>query len=47
MKKRYNLVMAVLAALTGLGIVAWIYQLDSGLIATSMRNGFSWGLYIA
>jgi molybdopterin-containing oxidoreductase family membrane subunit len=47
MKKRYNLVMAGLAALTGLGIIAWIYQLGTGLIATGMRNGFSWGLYIA
>ncbi len=47
MKRRYNLVMAGLAALTGLGIIAWIYQLRTGLITTDMRNGFSWGLYIA
>jgi dimethyl sulfoxide reductase membrane subunit len=47
MRNRSNLIMASLAALTGLGIIAWIYQLSTGLIATDMRNGFSWGLYIA
>jgi molybdopterin-containing oxidoreductase family membrane subunit len=47
MKRGYNLVMAGLAALAGLGVIAWIYQLGTGLIATDMRNGFSWGLYIA
>lgn len=47
MRKRSNLIMAGLAALTGLGIIAWIYQLSTGLISTDMRNGFSWGLYIA
>src|SRR5512142_3592566 len=47
MKKGYNLVMAGLAALVGLGVIVWIYQVRTGLIATYMRNGFSWGLYIA
>ena len=47
MRNRSNLIMASLAALTGLGFIAWIYQLSTGLIATDMRNGFSWGLYIA
>ena len=47
MKKGYSLVMAGLAALAGLGVIVWIYQVRTGLIATDMRNGFSWGLYIA
>ncbi len=47
MKKTYNLAMAGLAALAGLGFIVWIYQVRTGLIATNMRNGFSWGLYIA
>jgi len=28
------------------GLAAWAYQLSTGLIATGMRNVFSWGLYI-
>ncbi|HUI45844.1 MAG TPA: NrfD/PsrC family molybdoenzyme membrane anchor subunit [Nitrospirota bacterium] len=47
MGKKYNLVMAILAGLAGIGLATWIYQLRTGLIATDMRNGFSWGLYIA
>ncbi len=47
MEKRYNLVMAVFAALMIAGVATWAYQIKTGLIATDMRNGFSWGLYIA
>jgi molybdopterin-containing oxidoreductase family membrane subunit len=47
MKKNYNAAMKVLAAVVGLGLIAWFYQLYTGLIATNMRNAFSWGLYIA
>ncbi len=47
MEKRYNLVMAVLAVLMIAGVATWVYQIKTGLIATDMRNGFSWGLYIA
>lgn len=47
MNRKYNAVVIGLAAITGLGLIAWIYQLYSGLIATNMRNPFSWGLYIA
>src|SRR6056297_1241849 len=28
------------------GLAAWGYQLTTGLVATGMRNVFSWGLYI-
>lgn len=37
----------VLLAIALAGVGAWIYQLQQGLIATNMRNGFSWGLYVA
>ncbi len=47
MEKKYNLAMAVFAVLMLAGAAAWIYQLNRGLVATDMRNGFSWGLYIA
>lgn len=36
----------LLVALMAAGIAAWGYQLTTGLIATGMRNVFSWGLYI-
>lgn len=35
-----------LAFLVLVGLGAWIYQIQSGLIVTGMRNVFSWGLYI-
>jgi molybdopterin-containing oxidoreductase family membrane subunit len=47
MNRKYNGVMIGLAAVTGLGLIAWIYQIYAGLIVTNMRNPFSWGLYIA
>lgn len=37
---------AVLLALMGLGLAAWIYQLSNGLTVTGMNNVTSWGLYI-
>ncbi|MDG5776998.1 polysulfide reductase NrfD [Haloarculaceae archaeon H-GB1-1] len=36
----------LLAALVVAGVVAWGYQLTTGLVVTGMRNVFSWGLYI-
>jgi molybdopterin-containing oxidoreductase family membrane subunit len=47
MGKNYNTIIKGLAAIAGLGLIAWAYQLYSGLIATNMRNPFSWGVYIA
>ncbi|KAB1187251.1 MULTISPECIES: NrfD/PsrC family molybdoenzyme membrane anchor subunit [Haloferax] len=35
-----------LGVLMVIGVAAWGYQLSTGLIATGMRNVFSWGLYI-
>lgn len=47
MRRKYDLAMGILAVLAIIGIVAFIYQLQKGLILTNMRNPFSWGLYIA
>jgi molybdopterin-containing oxidoreductase family membrane subunit len=47
MKRKFDLAIAVLAVLALIGIVAWIMQLQRGLILTNMRNPFTWGLYIA
>ncbi len=47
MEKNYNTITKGLVAIACLGLIAWVYQLYSGLIATNMRNPFSWGLYIA
>ncbi|MFW5977677.1 MAG: NrfD/PsrC family molybdoenzyme membrane anchor subunit [Halohasta sp.] len=38
--------LGLLGALIVAGLAAWGYQLSTGLIATGMRNVFSWGLYI-
>uniref|UniRef100_UPI0025C24508 NrfD/PsrC family molybdoenzyme membrane anchor subunit n=1 Tax=Ferroglobus sp. TaxID=2614230 RepID=UPI0025C24508 len=45
--RKYNLAMLVLGILAIIGFIAWIYQIQKGLIVTNMRNPFSWGLYIA
>jgi len=37
----------VIFALMALGLVAWIFQLQQGLVLTNMRNSYTWGLYIA
>ncbi len=37
---------SLLLVLTGIGIVSYIYQLENGLIVTSMRDQISWGFYI-
>jgi len=44
---KFKALVAVLVALAALGMAAWLYQLQEGLIVTNMRNPFSWGLYIA
>lgn len=33
----------LLGAVMVAGLAAWAYQLSTGLIATGMRNVFSWG----
>ena len=38
--------MGFLGLLILAGLVAWYHQIQTGLIATGMRNVFSWGLYI-
>jgi molybdopterin-containing oxidoreductase family membrane subunit len=38
--------LAFLAVLVVAGLGAWAYQIQTGLVATGMRNIFSWGLYI-
>jgi len=38
--------LGLLATLIVGGLAAWGYQLTTGLVATGMRNVFSWGLYI-
>jgi dimethyl sulfoxide reductase membrane subunit len=37
---------ATLGALLAFGLVAWIYELHTGLAATGMRDVVSWGAYI-
>jgi len=38
--------LAIAAALLGLGVVAYVYQLFHGLSVTAMTDYFSWGVYI-
>ncbi|AFK19900.1 molybdopterin oxidoreductase [Haloferax mediterranei ATCC 33500] len=38
--------LGLLSVLVVAGVAAWMYQLTTGLVATGMRNVFSWGLYI-
>ena len=38
--------LAFLSVVILAGMAAWVYQLQEGLVATGMRNVFSWGLYI-
>lgn len=38
--------LGLLGVLVVAGLVAWGYQLSTGLVATGMNNVFSWGLYI-
>ncbi len=45
--KKYYLWMASLAVVALVGLGAWMYQLQEGLIVTGMRDPVSWGLYIA
>jgi molybdopterin-containing oxidoreductase family membrane subunit len=42
----YYVWVILLAMLAGIGILAYIRQLQQGLIATGMQNYVSWGLYI-
>ena len=44
--KKYYLWMASLASIALVGLFAWGYQLQNGLIVTGLRDPVSWGLYI-
>ena len=44
--KRYYAWMLFLAAVAVVGMGAWVYQLQHGLVITGMRDPVSWGLYI-
>lgn len=44
--KRFNVAIAIAAALTIVGAALWVFQLSAGMIHTEMRNLDSWGLYI-
>ncbi|MFZ3171307.1 MAG: NrfD/PsrC family molybdoenzyme membrane anchor subunit [Carboxydocellales bacterium] len=45
--KKNNYVLGIALVFLLFSILAWGYQLKTGLIVTNMRNPFSWGLYIA
>jgi len=45
--KKSNALLGLAGAIILISLVAWGYQVNSGLIVTNMRNPFSWGLYIA
>ncbi|MFP4306330.1 MAG: sulfate reduction electron transfer complex DsrMKJOP subunit DsrP [Desulfococcaceae bacterium] len=45
--KRYYGWMLALAAVAGLGVATWLWQLDFGLGITGMSRDVSWGFYIA
>lgn len=45
-EKRYFLLMALLALFIGWGVVMWIYQVKTGMIATGLNNPVGWGTYI-
>ena len=45
--KAYYLWICFLLVLMALGAVAYVHQLDQGLIVTSMRDQVSWGFYIS
>lgn len=44
--RRYWIWLAMLAALIGIGVIAYIYQFMKGLGVTGMSRDVSWGLYI-
>ncbi len=41
-----NKAMIILGILAVIGLAAWGYQIQKGLIVTNLRNPFTWGLYI-
>jgi molybdopterin-containing oxidoreductase family membrane subunit len=45
--KRYHLWLICLSAVMLIGIIAYLRQLNAGLITTAMRDPVSWGYYIA
>jgi Ni/Fe-hydrogenase subunit HybB-like protein len=45
--KKYWGLLAVLAAIVGIGALTWLYQLQFGLGITGLSRDVSWGFYIA
>ncbi|MBW2392264.1 MAG: polysulfide reductase NrfD [Deltaproteobacteria bacterium] len=45
--KKYWILIGVLFGLHGIGVTAFLYQLNKGLTVTGMSRDVSWGLYIA
>ena len=45
--KAYYVWVGALLSIAGCGLVAYLYQLDQGLIVTAMKDQVSWGFYIS
>ena len=45
--KKYWGLIGALAAIAGIGVLTWFYQLNFGLGVTGMSRDVSWGFYIA
>ena len=45
--RNYWILITVLLVVIGVGLYAWITQLDEGLVVTGMRDRVAWGLYIS
>ncbi len=43
---RYYLFMGILALLTGWGVIAWIYQVKTGMGVSGLNHPVGWGTYI-
>jgi len=44
---KFLVLTAILTCIVIVGVIAWLVQLQKGLIVTNMRNIITWGLYIA
>ena len=44
---KYWILIGILLVVIGVGLYAWLTQLDEGLIVTGMRDRVAWGLYIS
>ncbi|MDD5761795.1 MAG: polysulfide reductase, partial [bacterium] len=45
--RAYYAWVSCLLVLIGIGVLAYIYQMENGLIVTAMRDQVSWGFYIS